>query len=327
MKKRAIFGLPFNWIFALLVGAAVLFLAIYGVVKILDIGDPVKNTQTAAALVALFDPLETGLAEQISGGIYLNKEARLFFSCEHLENRPFGKQIIRYTEKRFGKFGKKSTPVPVTDKYVFAENIVEGKTLYVFSRPFFMPFKVGDMIIISSEEYCLYEAPNEFKKSFEGTELNNVKLITDLDNCTGSVVCFDLNNPKCDISVEGDCTDRKCESSYDYGSVVKDGKEMHYIGNLVYGAIFSDPETYECNVLRLMNRFDMLGELYLDKVNITEMKGCSSNTKVKLRVMMNSADDVRSSEDLISFGLYEKSKEVDLVNKAAKPVCRLFREE
>ena len=60
--KKAIFGMSFNWIFALIVGGFILFLAIYGAGKFIKTSETTLYTETASKLTALLDPLETGLA-------------------------------------------------------------------------------------------------------------------------------------------------------------------------------------------------------------------------------------------------------------------------
>ena len=86
-------------------------------------------------------------------------------------------------------------------------------------------------------------------------------------NCSQNSVkvCFESASD-CDIEVEGLCDDYRCDSEYDYGYVVKNNIRLYYVGDLLYGAIFSSPEIYECNVKRLMKRLIQQALIYKDEI-------------------------------------------------------------
>jgi len=310
MKGKKAIAMPFNWIFAIIVGGIILFLAIYGAVKIIGIGEQVSYTESAAKLIVLLDPLETGLASGKSGEINFQKDTRTFYTCEERDNRPFGKQTIAFSEKTIGnEYGEKGQEVSVKSKYVFAENIVEGKDLYLFSKPFFMGFKIADIIMISSKDYCFFQAPNEIKDEIGNLSLGNIKFEdSDLNNCTSDKVCF-FKNSECDIEV-----------LLDERYVDKKDKRVYFIDSLVFGAIFSSSEIYECNVQRLINKFNELVLIYKDKIKIISEKGCSSNIINDLEFIRNS--NMTSSRDLIV--LEEQIKNINTLNSAATSGCKLF---
>jgi len=65
MKKRVdkkAIAMSFNWIFAIIAGGFILFLAIFAAGQFIRTGEQTIYTETAASLISLFDPLETGLA-------------------------------------------------------------------------------------------------------------------------------------------------------------------------------------------------------------------------------------------------------------------------
>ena len=66
---------------------------------------------------------------------------------------------------------------------------------------------------------------------------------------------------------------------------------------LMYAAIFSDAETYECNLKRLMNRLGRLAKVYEDKADIVAGK-CDTNLKPDLNVLMSTAKSFESSSNL-----------------------------
>ena len=302
VKNKKAIAMSFNWIFALLAGSVILILAIYATTRYIQTSEQVIYTETAAQLISLLDPLETGLASGKSDEINFKKESRIYLDCNSLNNHPFGQQTIAFSEKTFGdKFGEKGGEVNIKNKYVFAENIVEGKKMSIFSKPFEMGFKVADIIIINSEDYCFYQAPNEVIDEIEDLGIKNIYFSDDLNNCTGTSVCF--MGSGCDINILNN-------------KVVKGNEELYYTDSLIYAAIFSSSENYECNIKRLVNKFNELSLVYIDKIKIIENKGCSSNVEGNLRNMMDSAKALKSSKDLA--GLDYQADIINSINLNAK---------
>ena len=54
MRKKAV-EMSFNWLFALIVGAVILGLAIYGATKIVKTGTQVVSTESAAKLISFLE--------------------------------------------------------------------------------------------------------------------------------------------------------------------------------------------------------------------------------------------------------------------------------
>ena len=75
-NKRGI-AMSFNWIFAILAGGFILFLAIFSAGKFIRTSEQTLYTETAASLISLFDPLETGLASGKSSSIRFKKDSGL----------------------------------------------------------------------------------------------------------------------------------------------------------------------------------------------------------------------------------------------------------
>lgn len=320
-KIRGI-AMPFNWIFALIVGGVILFLAIYGTTQIIKTGENQLSTETALRVVTLLNPLSSGLASGKSYNIKFSKDVRSYYSCQNDLSGGFGRNKIAFAEKTIGdNYGVRGEDIN-TKKYVFAEVLVEGKTLNIFSKPIYMPFKIDDLIMISSKDYCFYQAPDEILDEVIGLNIENINIaneFNELDNCAGVLVCFGSNS-NCDISVFGMCEDFSCKSKYDYGKVIKSGGSLFYYDSLIYGAIFSSPEIYECNVLRLMNKFENLGRLYLDKINLVGQKQCNSNIGADLIQLIEISNGVSSSSDLFIFS--QSAKLID--NKNNRAACKLY---
>jgi len=295
MKSKKGFEMSFNWIFAIIAGVFILFIAIYATGKIIKGSEYQINTETAVKLDSLLDPIRPGLASGKSAQINFKKETRTYYACN--EFGTFGKQTIAFSEKMFGGWGEKGLEIK-SIKYIFAEDVIEGKNLYLFSMPFEMPFKIDDLIFISGKNYCFNQVPNEIKSEIENLNLKNVYL--DDENCTGTEVCF---GSQCEISVYGMCNDISCKSMYDYGKVFKDDRILYYDNKLLYAAIMSSPDIYECNIKRLMKKFSELADVYTKKINTISLKGCGSTLGPDLSIMITEARALKSSEDLYSLAL------------------------
>lgn len=301
----------FNWLFAIIAGGFILFIAIYAASKFIGISEQSYTTETAAKFVSLFDPLETGLAAGKSSKVDLQKNSRLFFDCDETANLPFGRQTISFSEQTFGKkWSEKSNRVSIKNRYVFSENAIEGKNFYLFSMPFSMPFSIADITVIETGKYCFYDAPNEVIENIEGLNINNIIFANSTSECIGTNVCFG-GYSDCDIKVS-------TPNNY----VEKDGKKMYYYGNLMYGAIFSSSEIYECNSKRLMSKLNELGKIYIDKIKIMERKECEPRIGEKLYNLIGIAKNLSYSRDLMRLGM--SSEEIDEINEAGNPGCKLY---
>jgi len=64
----------------------------------------------------------------------------------------------------------------------------------------------------------------------------------------------------------------------------------------MYAAIFSDKNTYECQVKRLMKRTSNLADLYDEKGALLAQQGCADS--INLQSLANSANSIRDSQDL-----------------------------
>lgn len=284
LGKRGI-ELSFGWMFALIAGAAILFLAVFFAWQLLKIGEQEVDAKTTEQLSILFDPMETGLASSRSfAPINLNRETRVYSECK--ETGEFGESILALSSKYFEKWSERGVSKKINNKYIFSEDRLEGKKLYFNSLPFEMPFKVSEIIMMYNKNYCF---PEDSEISGSGIET---------DNCSSDSikVCFESS---CDISIYGLCSNYNCKSDYDYGYVIKNNSRMYFAGNLMYAAIFSSPENYECNVLRLMKRLSYLAILYQEEASFLEGRGISTGLESDMISLASLARSVKTSEDLL----------------------------
>ena len=294
----------FAWLFALLAGAVILFLAIYFASSLIKTSDKQTTSVTAKQLSIILEPMETGLAsaKKISS-ISLEDETRIYNDC--YESGAFGLQRVSLSSKTLGKWGSKSADIPITNKYIFSQDLEQGKDFYVFSKAWKMPWKVSELIFITSSSFCFVDAPEYIEDELESLGLENIRF----GNCSAEdkKVCF---SGSCNIQVQ----ELGNEDSM-YGVVNKNGESLSYSGGLIYAAIFSSKDVYECNVKRLGKRLLQQALIYEDESRF--LSGiCGSANAISL---INSAR-ISSSEDLIALNLL--ANEVDKQNEAAE--CNLW---
>ncbi len=304
--------MSFTWIFAIIAGVIIIFLAIYGVSKIIDTGKNIKYTEAAAEIIALLNPFESGLSSGKSAELDFKKQAEIYFQCAAFP-LPFGKQKLAFSQEDLGK--DKTGEAVSFNNYVFADNL-KSKKLYVFSKSFNLGIKVTDLLIITDKNYCFKLAPNRIKEDIEKLGLTNIKL----DICEENDVNVCFGSYDCDINVIGQCNDMDCEDKYEYGFVFKNNEKLYFVDSLLYGAIVSPLELYECNVKRLMGKTSQLAGVYIDKINIVKDKGCSSDMQGDLNSMIAQANSLNSSSQLVS--LYNIGKNIN--NKNENAICKIY---
>lgn len=306
MNKKG-FEFSFAWIFAIIVGAVVLFLAIYAASSFINTSRFETDTKIGAQLGIILNPVETNLEESKYVTINFPDETRVFNNCRNDGN--FGRQgISTAVRSDFGKeFGKPGVEINYFNKYVFSDKVEEGKKLHVFVKSFDMPYKVADLIIISSENYCFVSPPDEIYDEIADLNMDNVEIVFSVEDCRIGIksVCF--ISGECDINV-----------NHEMKFVVKDGRSVYYEDDLVFGAIFADTEIYECQVQRLMKRSGELAHVYAAKTEFLSSNGCSSNLRddlirfgnmqiedsSELRKKADFADDLGGRNDLLSCKLF-----------------------
>src|SRR3989344_3454452 len=282
--------ISFAWVFAIIVGAAILFLAIYTATKVIKTGGEATTAKTGKEISVLLSPLETGFETSVVTLLTMPVETRIYNQCSTSEN--FGSQIVKISQKSFDKWTETDLQTEFSNKYIFSEGVVEGKEFVIFAKPFEFPFKVSDLIYLTSKErgYCFFQPPREIKE--ELSDLNQENILVEDGACPENSikVCFDGSGSGsgCDINVDEF-----------QKSVEKRGQIVYYETNaLMYAAVFSDKTTYECQVKRLMKRTNELSKLYDEKQQLLIKQGCVPD--VNLLLLANSANSLRDSRDLVS---------------------------
>lgn len=285
------FEFSFSWIFAMIVGAVILFLAIYGATKLLRTGEYQQGTETAKKLTILFDPLGVLTGDAKSGKISLNSPIKLYEDC--VAAGDFGRQTFSVAEKKsFGEeFAEKGAGITSSNKYIFTRGDINGSEFYFFSKSYEMPFKVADWMIIGSENYCFVGAPTFFEEEINQLGITNVAANQSLAECKRTfpdiekenVFCFNsgCDNKIIDLSGRGDFSSGYVEE--------KDGKRRYFFGSLIFPAAMSDRDNYECNVKRFMMRASKISRLYAEKSKLLSINSvCDSGIDVDLAAYSDS---------------------------------------
>jgi hypothetical protein len=286
-NKKGFLQISFAWLFAIIVGAVILSLTIFAVTKIIGTQETVTSAKTAKEIGILLNPLETGFEIGKTTTLGFPTETRIYNKCDNTRDI-FGRQGIQVSQKSFDKWTKTDIEVSFGNKYIFTEDFVEGKIFHIFSKPLEFPFKVTDLIYLTSsqENYCFIGTPDSVKDELDS--LNQKNIFT--ENCeelTNRIdVCF--NSLDCNVSVN-------------YGSqiVTKNGDILHFRTDaLMYAAIFSNKEVYDCQLQRIMQRIVQLSQIYQDKESFISQRGCSSHLRGDLSQLSNAANRLTSSQNL-----------------------------
>jgi hypothetical protein len=292
MKKQGQFN--FVWLFAIIAGGAILVLAIYGATKVGDTQRFQTDTEIAKELAIITDPLQAGFADGSFTPIYFNQETRINNICLDAE---FGKhKLSASTRSDIGnEWNVPGAEISIGNKYIFSSDSASGKEYYVLSKQFKLPYRVADLTIFIPQEYCLINADEEVLK---GITLGTGPI--KYENCSedGLInVCFGTGDD-CDIEVHGSCMSG-CDSIYDVGAVEKSGLTMEYVGSLMWAAIFSSSDIYECNVNRLLYRTGKIAEEFARKADLMDARGCNTNLKPGL-LAWNARTINATVEDIMS---------------------------
>lgn len=315
-KKGLEFG--FVWIFALLVGGMIVFLAIFATTRLISTERNIQDTEAGKALGILLTPFETGLESGKVTTIKFPAETKLFNQCKNIGT--FGVQEISSASnlelggKSFEEQGIVASKF--YNKYVFSNKIEQSKELMVFAKPFEFPFKVADLIYLWKDNYCFVNPPGEIEEeidAFARAGRLDINISSSASECLEDdiVVCFEGSGCDIDVSLSGK-------------SVRKNKKTVYYDdsfgSSLIYAAIFAEPEIYECQIKRLMKRASELALLEAAKSNYLEPKGCGSGLVSGLMLFADKTRNIQESGQLNQLAVLAKQLE----NENEQLVCKLF---
>lgn len=307
-KKKGALEISFGWLFAILAGIVIIFLAIYFSTKIISTEQETKSAEVGKEVGILLNPLETSFESVQTTSITIPVDTRINNICELIG--PFGRQAIQLDQKSFNEWTRTNINVFFYNKYIFSDEKIEGKRFYIFSKPFSFPFKVADLIYMTSsiKSYCFIDAPREIEE--EISNLNQKNLL--VENCSGSEIKVCFNKRVCDINV-----------NYEMGSIEK-GEETFYFDEgddaLMYAGIFSDKDVYECQIKRLMLRIKELSLLYIDKNAIVGKECGEESLAGELGQLSDVAGGIKNSDEIVFARIFADN----VGEKNDARICRLW---
>ena len=202
------FQISFGWLFAIIVGGFIISLAIYASVKLVKTEQAIFNAEKGKEFEILTNVLETGFESSKTTSLSISLETRIKNNCQApKEFEPFGIQGIQLAQKNFDRWSEIGTEIKFRNRYIFSEDITEGKTFYLFSKSFEFPFEVSDSIYLTSSRktYCfkgLRESVREEKNiKNEISNLNQENLFVGSCPSLSINICFGGSSSNCDIIV------------------------------------------------------------------------------------------------------------------------------
>jgi len=307
-SKKGFLQISFGWMFALIIGAFVLFLAIYFVVQFTGTQQQSQSGIASNDIGIILNPLETGFESGKKTTLELNTQTRINNNCSEEGN--FGKQFLTVTQQSFGKWPDSGIKASFENKYVFSEDTIEGRNFILFVKPFELPYKIADLeyIIPKDKKYCFIDVDKlpEILGEIESLQLDNILNVTKQhqNDCppNSEKVCFGSSSG-CDISVNdqsGIVTKKEGSQTY---TMVYTSPE------LMYAAIFSGPTLYECQLSRLILRQKQLASIYSQEALYVSREECNSNLELnrilsypynnpyQLRGLATLAEDIQKAND------------------------------
>lgn len=313
MKNKRGFEFSFGWLFAIIAGGVIIFLAVFAAVRLAETEKEVKNTEIGKEIGILLTPIETSIENSKSVKIVVPSETRIYNDCSLRGN--FGSQKISISTKSNIGANWPTPGVSSTfyNKYLFSEKISEGKSFYLVSFAFEFPFKVADIAILipGSESYCFIDSPNEVKEDLENLNLD-IAFVEDVKECIprSKKVCFSSSGCDIDVNLNSKSVKKK-----------KEKISIFYEGPLIYSAIFSSNELYECQLKRIMMRTSEISLLNLAKSEYLSGSGC--NSQVIQSSLLSFSNSTRSISESIGLRqLQNKAEEIEQINRRLS--CRLF---
>lgn len=320
MNKKA--QMEFAWIFAVIVGAIILFLAFYFVGTRLLGQQYEQTTIQAQSLDILLNPFsQFGEIKVMSQNIVtLAQLANLTIDCNH---DGLGDNTLTLTQKNTA-----GIPKTARDKYIFAEQNLETKKFQALSMPFEMPWRVADIVILwpYDKKYCFVKAPvfiNESlgNETITGLNISSIIFVTSKNNCPENSIKVCFPDSSCDISV----TISDSSNLGHKGSTAKKGQGAIYFAGdaMLYASIFSGKELYNCNFQRLAARLESQTAIYKEKAIALSQKGCSATFNLDpLKNNAKSLSDAQTIGENLITNLWAAAKQVSQQNDIAD--CSLY---
>jgi hypothetical protein len=309
MKSKKGVSFSFGWMFAIIIGAVIIFLAVYGASRFVGTETKIRDSEIGKEIGIILNPIAVGVEEGNRGKIVFTDETTIINWCDPTLGK-FGVQDISVKSgSGLGASKEEGAVSSFSNRYIFSSGTVEGEEYRVFSKSFDFPYKVASVIYLwgTEEKYCFISPPKEIEEEIIGLGLQGVSIVDrDIDCPAGA--------EEIKIQVVG--------SKGLQGRVIKGFDEVYFSGSaLAFGAVFADKEIYECQVKRLMQRTSELALVYQAKSSyLAPRTGCGPGLGLDLGQYATKTLDLERSFDLAGLSIMSG----DIERRNDDLYCKLF---
>ena len=333
MKNKKSFEMQFNWIFVLIIGAAILLFFASIIFKQKNLSDVTSKTELLRDIESLIDGASVSL--DTTNTIALSK-SNMDISCNKIS--------IGGTSKQYQNL------------ILFAPSSIKGNTLVSQTLAFSIPYRSANLLYMTSQQvrYILIgnsdlareinkTVPNELSKekysSYDESkikDLNNYKVrfvFTD-SNLPSNVPASLLKMPDSDVTalkISGDNQKGTLEFYQKNNNAwASKGSSVYIKMPSLIGAIYTDKEElYFCNMQNVFSRAKIVTTVYNDRTNQianvastgSDCKKAYINALPKLNIIRDSLSnlttartfDIANADKIIS-----SSKDISTQNKEAQ---------
>lgn len=302
----------FGWIFSIIVGAVILFLAFYFISTNASEKKTVQETIEAQNLDAALNPFGYlgDVANITRMPIKLSEKSEITIEC--ISEGTIGYDSIETAGT--GKGSGTGIARKIYDKYIYSDlSGTKVKNLEGMAVALKAPWRVADLIMLwpVEKKYCFTKSmPKEMRDEINRTGIPDV-FAEYSEQCPEGSITIGMACSGYDINV--------CQQ--EQGNYVsKNGVKIYYSGSaLMYSAIFSEQNLYNCNLNRLGKRLALQGSLYESKANST---GCTSGNAA-FEKMISAANDLSIADSNLKIAnalksIESASADIEIINSNCK---------
>jgi len=311
-NKKAFLDISFSLIFTFIIGGMIIFGAIYGLNRYSGTQEKIRSATVGEELKNIITSFESVSDEAKTGSAEFPKETKIISKCENIGE--FGDHSFRITEELNNRMSENDQKIKSKSNYVFSKGELQGKKFNLFAKSFNFPYEVTTVVYLTeaNDKYCFFDAPRDIEKELRALNQDNIILrkCDDDENKNATKICFNSRN-ECDVNVD---------RSQDKSGIVKKNEKEYAFSNdvLMYAAIFSDSNNYECGVTRLIKRTKLLSNLYMEKSSLLKNR-CENDIISSLGSFNSVLDNYKESKDIFSV----LNAEID-VERKNEGMCKLW---
>jgi hypothetical protein len=93
-----------------------------------------------------------------------------------VNNKKIPVWIADYVLMGYGTGAIMAVPTHDQRDFLFSKEQNSGLDYYVFSKPFEFPYKIADLVFLTSENYCFLNAPEEIADEILGLRIENIEI-------------------------------------------------------------------------------------------------------------------------------------------------------